>query len=156
MPTIYLKLVFTMIFWGGTFVSGRMLAGHASPFVADFLRFASAAAVLLIVLYRRNGRLPTVPRRFFLPILCLSLTGVFSYNVLFFMGLQSIPASRASVIIANNPVFIAVFACLFFRERLGWIKSMGVPISVMGAVIGTDPDTEKDKSYEKLYKRTLV
>ena len=123
-----------MIFWGGTFISGRMLAGHVPPFIAAFLRFATAATILLIVLYRRNGRLPTVPGRLLLPIICLSLTGVFSYNLFFFWGLQSVTASRASVIIANNPVFIAVFASLIFRERLGLIKSLGVPISVIGAV----------------------
>ncbi len=135
MTKIYIKLVLTMIFWGGTFISGRMLAGHVPPSIAAFLRFATAATVLLIVLYRRNGRLPTVPTRLLLPIICLSLTGVFSYNMLFFWGLQSVAAGRASVIIANNPVFIAVFASLIFRERLGLIKSLGVPISVIGAVI---------------------
>lgn len=135
MPKIYIKLMLTMIFWGGTFISGRMLAAQIPPFIAAFLRFAMAAAVLLVVLYRRHGRLPTVPRHLLLPIICLSLTGVFSYNVFFFWGLQTVPASRASVIIANNPVFIAVFAALIFRERLGWIKSLGVLISVTGAVI---------------------
>ena len=124
-----------MIFWGGTFISGRMLAGHVPPFIASFLRFAIAATTLLIVLYRQNGCLPTVPKRLFLPIFYLSLTGVFSYNILFFWGLQSIDASRASVIIANNPIFIAVFASLIFRERLSLIKSLGVPVSVVGAVI---------------------
>ena len=124
-----------MIFWGGSFISGRMLAGHVPPFIAAFLRFAIAATILLIVLYRQNGCLPTVPKRLLLPIFCLSLTGIFSFNILFFWGLQSVDASRASVIIANNPVFIAVFASLIFRERLGLIKSLGVPVSVFGAVI---------------------
>ena len=124
-----------MIFWGGTFISGRMLAGHVSPFSAAFLRFVAATAVLLTVLYRQNHGFPRIPGRLLLPIFCLSLTGVFSYNILFLWGLQSIDASRASVIIANNPIFIAVFASLIFRERLGLIKSMGVPVSVMGAVI---------------------
>lgn len=131
----YIKLMLTMIFWGGTFISGRMLAGQVTPFIAAFLRFAMAAAILLIVLYRRNGRLPAIPGHLLLPIICLGLTGVFSYNVFFFWGLQSVAASRASVIIANNPVFIAMFAALIFRERLGWIKSLGVLISMSGAVI---------------------
>ncbi|MFC1494132.1 DMT family transporter [Thermodesulfobacteriota bacterium] len=135
MSRIYIKLTLTMIFWGGTFISGRMLAGHVSPFSAAFLRFVTAAAILLIVLYRQNRGFPHVPGRLFLPIFCLSITGVFSYNILFFWGLQSVDASRASVIIANNPIFIAVFASLIFRERLGLIKSLGVPVSVMGAVI---------------------
>jgi drug/metabolite transporter (DMT)-like permease len=132
---IYTILILTMIFWGGTFISGRMLARHVSPFSAAFLRFVAASTVLLIVLYRQNRGFPRVPKVLFLPIFCLSLTGIFSYNVLFFWGLQSIDASRASVIIANNPIFIALFACLIFKERLGLIKSMGIPVSVVGAVI---------------------
>ncbi len=132
---VYIKLLLTMIFWGGTFVSGRMLAGQVAPFSAAFLRFAMAATILLMVLYRRNGRLPPVPGSLRVPILFLGITGVFSYNVLFFWGLQSVAASRASVIIANNPVFIALFAALIFRERLGWIKSLGVAVSLSGAVI---------------------
>jgi len=124
-----------MIFWGGTFVSGRMLAGNVSPFSAAFLRFVTAATILLIVLYRQNRGFPRVPVRLFLPIFFLSLTGIFSYNILFFWGLHSVDASRASVIIASNPIFISVFASLIFRERLGLIKSLGVPVSVAGAVI---------------------
>ena len=132
---IYIKLLLTMIFWGGTFISGRMLAGHVTPFCAAFLRFATAATVLLVVLYRKNDGLPAVPKPIWLLIPCLSLTGIFSYNVLFFLGLQTVDASRASVIIANNPVFIALLASLVFRERLGVVKSLGIPISVLGAVI---------------------
>lgn len=135
MARIYIKLVLTMIFWGGTFIAGRMLAGNVHPFVAAFLRFAIAAMVLLVVLYRKNGCFPAVSRRLFMLILCLSLTGVFTYNLFFFWGLRSVDAGRASVIIANNPVFIAFFASLIFRERLGLVKSLGVPISVTGAVI---------------------
>ena len=124
-----------MIFWGGTFISGRMLAGHVSPFCAAFLRFVAASSILLIILYRKNHGFPHVPRRLFLPIFFLSLTGIFSYNILFLWGLHSVDASRASVIIANNPIFIAVFASLIFQERLGLIKSLGVLVSVAGAVI---------------------
>jgi len=132
---IYLKLTLTMLFWGGTFVSGRMLAGRVPPLTAAFLRFTLASAVLLVVLYWKNGGLPPLPRRMVLPVFCLSLTGVFSYNVLFFWGLQTVPASRAAVIIANNPVFIAALAGLIFHERLGLIASLGIPVSVAGAVI---------------------
>ena len=135
MTRIYIKLILTMIFWGGTFIAGRMLAGHVSPFCAAFLRFIAASSILLIVLYRKNHGFPRVPRRLFLPILFLSLTGIFSYNILFLWGLHSVDASRASVIIANNPIFIAVFASIIFQERLGMVKSLGVLVSVTGAVI---------------------
>ena len=124
-----------MFFWGGTFIAGRMLAGNVHPFIASFLRFTVAALVLLIVIYKKNDGLPVMPKNLFLLIFCLSMTGVFTYNLFFFWGLQSVDAGRASVIIAINPVFIAFFAGLIFHERLGWIKSVGIPISVIGAII---------------------
>ena len=72
----------------------------------------------------------------------LGLTGVFAYNVLFFNGLKLIPAGRASIIIANNPIVISVFSALFFGETLSSIKLVGIFISVSGAVTaisGGDP-----------------
>ena len=65
----------------------------------------------------------------------LGLTGVFCYNLFFFKGLKLIEASRAAIIIANNPVFIALFSTVFFREKLNAIKVTGIIISVTGAII---------------------
>ena len=135
MLKIYAKLMFTMFFWGGTFIAGRMLAQTVAPFSAAFLRFAIAGLILLAVLRQRQGRLPGIPRHLWLPILWLGLSGVFAYNVLFFWGLQSVPAGRASVIIANNPVFIALCAALLFKEPLGWARLLGVLISISGALV---------------------
>jgi drug/metabolite transporter (DMT)-like permease len=125
----------TMVFWGGTVISGRMLAGEVSPFSVSFLRFAIATTILFIVLYRRNRGIPPLPRYLLWPVLCLGVTGVFIYNALFFWGLHSVSASRASVIIANNPILIAVLAAIFLKEPMGWTKIIGVLISVCGAVI---------------------
>ena len=36
---IYAKLLLTAIFWGGTFVAGRLVAQNAGPFSIAFLRF---------------------------------------------------------------------------------------------------------------------
>ena len=63
------------------------------------------------------------------------MTGVFAYNVLFFLGLQTVMASRASVIIAINPIFIALFASLFFKERLRGINVTGILLCVTGAIV---------------------
>jgi drug/metabolite transporter (DMT)-like permease len=63
------------------------------------------------------------------------LTGVFCYNLFFLKGLKLIEASRAAIIIANNPVFIALFSALFFKEKLNGLKIMGILLSVSGAII---------------------
>lgn len=135
MLTTYLKLLMTATLWGGTFISGRMLAGSVAPFSAAFFRFLLATVFLYIIVVRREGKIPMPARGQILPLILLGLTGVFAYNVLFFNGLKLVSAGRASIIIANNPIVISVLSAIFFAERLTPTKSFGILISVAGAVI---------------------
>ena len=132
---IYLKLLLTAVFWGGTFVAGRSLAQNVGPYSAAFLRFAVAASFLVFLVWKSEGKSALIKKRQILPVLFLGLTGVFCYNVFFFKGLKLIEASRAAIIIANNPIFIALFAAVFFNEKLNALKITGIIISVSGAII---------------------
>jgi drug/metabolite transporter (DMT)-like permease len=132
---IYTKLFVTAILWGGTFIAGRIVARDVGPFSAAFLRFAIASVFLLFITFKRERRLPPVKKGQVIPLILLGMTGVFSYNVFFFKGLKIIHAGRASVIIASNPVFIALFASCLFREKLSLLKFAGIVISVTGAII---------------------
>lgn len=135
---LYFKLVATAVIWGGTFVAGRILAQQMGPYSAAFLRFVVASACLYCFVLRTYGKLPPLTKKQLLPALLLGLTGVFSYNVCFFSGLQTVTASRASLIIATNPVFIALLAAALFREPLPPLRIVGIILSVSGAftVIG--------------------
>ncbi|NNF99559.1 MAG: DMT family transporter [Desulfobacteraceae bacterium] len=131
----YIKLVLTAIFWGGTFVAGRILSPVVGPFSAAFIRFAIASFCLLMIIRSLEGKLPLPAKKHVFPLILLGLSGVFAYNAFFFSGLKSITAGRASVIIANNPIVITLFAAIFFHERLTLIKVAGILISVSGALI---------------------
>jgi drug/metabolite transporter (DMT)-like permease len=63
------------------------------------------------------------------------MTGVFAYNIFFFLGMKTIDAGRASLIVASNPVFIALLASIFFRERLDAGKGLGIAFCLAGAAI---------------------
>jgi len=131
---VYLKLVFTAIFWGGTFIAGRIIAENIGPFSASFLRFMIASIFLSAITWRTEGRIPLPPYRLFLPIFLLGMTGVFSYNFCFLNGLKYIEAGRASVIVANNPIFIAFLSAYFFKEKLTPLKILGILLSLLGAI----------------------
>ena len=132
---VYIKLVLTAAFWGGTFIAGKFIAEQSGPFSAAFLRFAIALFFLLWLSWKTEGRLPLPPRRLFLPIILLGMSGVFSYNFCFLSGLKHIEAGRASVIVANNPIFIALLSAYFFKERLTPLKIIGILFSILGALI---------------------
>ena len=90
---------------------------------------------LLLIAYKVESKLPAIRREQIIPVVLLGLTGIFAYNVCFFKGLKTISAGRAAVIVANNPIFIALLSSYFFKEKLGLVKIAGIITSVVGAVI---------------------
>ncbi len=83
----------------------------------------------------KEGRFPSLDRSQIGLVVLLGMTGVFTYNVLFFKGLRLIEASRAALIVATCPAFIAVAAALFLRERITAARAIGIPLSVLGAAV---------------------
>jgi drug/metabolite transporter (DMT)-like permease len=132
---VYIKLLLTAVFWGGTFIAGRIVAKDLGPFSAAFLRFAVASVFLLFFTWKVEHRLVLPKKEQIIPVVLLGLTGVFSYNVFFFKGLKLIDAGRAAIIIANNPIIIAVLSAYFFKEKLNLLKGIGIIVSVAGAII---------------------
>lgn len=132
---IYIKLIFTAVFWGGTFIAGRLIAPTMDPYSAAFLRFLIASIFLILFTRKIEGRLPRINFKQILIVCLLGLTGIFSYNICFFSGLKFIQANEASLIIAMNPIFISLASALFFKEKLFLNKIIGLCLSVTGALI---------------------
>ena len=132
---IHVRLVLTAVFWGGTFIAGRHVAQHLDPFATAFLRFAMASALLLVVTWKVEGRLPPLTWGQFGLIVLLGSTGIFAYNALFFGGLKHVEASRAALIIATCPAFIALASAVFLKETLRWTQGLGIALSVIGAAV---------------------
>ena len=132
---IYLKLFLTAVLWGGTFVAGRIVAQEVEPAAGSFLRFAVASLLLVAIIWQVEGRLPIPSRKQMIPLLLLGMTGVAAYNIFFFLGLKIIPASRASLIVATNPVFIALGSALLFKDHLTSKRIAGIALCLTGAVI---------------------
>lgn len=115
-------------------MAGRIVSRNVPPFSAAFLRFVVASFFLTAFALRLHGKIPRLERDQILPVAMLGLTGVFAYNAFFFSGLKTVGAGRASLIIASNPAFIALFASVFFGEKLSFQKILGILVSMLGAV----------------------
>ena len=94
-----LKLLFTAIFWGGTFVAGRYLAGEVTPYASAFFRFFIASLVLIPVTWKKQGTMQFGTVQNFFWATFLALLGVVAYNFFFFWGLEHTTASPG---IANS------------------------------------------------------
>jgi drug/metabolite transporter (DMT)-like permease len=132
---VYFKLILTMVIWGGTFIAGRIAVQDSSVFSIAFLRFAIASLFLLIISQQQGQSFPKLTTKNWWGIFLLGLTGIFAYNVFFLGGLKLLPASRASLIVALNPIAIAISSAFIFRESLSKLKIFGILTSLIGVSI---------------------
>lgn len=132
---VYLKLVLVALFWGGTFIAGRMVAQALPPMIAATARFTVACLLLLPLAYKMEGGLPRLNRQQLLATFALGVCGIFLYNICFFGALSRMPAGRTALFVALNPIVTALALALFFRERLGARKWLGIVIAFCGAAI---------------------
>jgi len=132
---MYGKLVLTALIWGSSFNIGRYASLHAGPYAVALVRFVIAAVCLSILCFWREGRLPALNRVRLPLVVGLALTGVLAYNLLFFSGLRYLPGSRAALIVALNPIFVAIASSVLSRHRLSVRAWGGVAVSLVGALL---------------------
>lgn len=132
---IYILMLLNTLVWGGTFIAGRIMEPGANPIVTAFVRFliATVLLVLLCVVTKKPLKLPSW-KVFWLQAL-LGFVGIFLYTIIFHLGLQMVPAGKASIIVTTSSIFVTIMAAVFYKERMTVIKAVGVIMAVAGTFI---------------------
>ena len=133
-PAVFVKLILTAFFWGGTWIAGRSAVQEMAPLAVASWRFLLATIALGALLVRREG-LPHWSRKDWLVLGSLGLTGVFCYNVFFLYGLQHVEAGRGALVVAFIPAIIAVADWLVFRLPMSSLKATGVAVAMLGCLL---------------------
>ncbi|MGA0025854.1 MAG: DMT family transporter [Steroidobacteraceae bacterium] len=133
--SLYLRLAAVPAIWGGTFTAGKILAETLPPALASLLRFLIASLALLVASRWLEGPLPRLDRRQWWVVLGLGCSGILVYNLLFISALALMPASRASLIVALNPVVTIALTGWLFGERLTALRWSGVGLALCGVWI---------------------
>jgi drug/metabolite transporter (DMT)-like permease len=134
-PADFARLVAVPAIWGGTFVGGKYVVASLSPLMGSFARYVVACAALLVAAFALEGGLPRLTRRHLVGTVVLGLLGVFAYNLFFMGALERVPASRAALIIALNPVITISLSALVLGERLSPLRWLGVAVALIGVWI---------------------
>jgi drug/metabolite transporter (DMT)-like permease len=130
----YLKLVLTMVLWGGTWIAARVVVQDVAPLAAAAWRFLFAAVSLAaLVLWHHRG-LPRLNRREALQVLGLAATGIFLYNVCFLVGMQHMAAGRGALVVALNPVVVTLGAWWLLGEPMTRAKAGGGVLALAGCL----------------------
>ncbi|MBC3807205.1 DMT family transporter [Undibacterium seohonense] len=133
--SVYAKLVCVALFWGGTFIAGRIVSTEIPHMIAAAGRFLVACVFLLLLAWRVEGGLPKLSRQQLQATFGLGATGIFLYNICFLAALERMPAGRSALFVSLSPIVTALSMAILFRERLGAIKWLGIAIAFLGAAV---------------------
>lgn len=127
-------LALGVLFWAGNSIVGRALAGQVSPFALSFWRWLGA--LVLVTPFAWRGLKTDLPilRRSWGLILALAATGVTSFGVLLYFGLQTTTALNSVLLQAAIPPLVMLFAWVGPRERTGRHELAGVALSMLGVL----------------------
>lgn len=131
----YALLISGMLFWGGSWVSAKILVAMAPPMTIGFFRFLVASALFLTFLKATGVGFGNL-RKHLRWLVLAGLTGIFGYGILFLTGLRFTTAAQGSIIAGFNPTMIALFAHIIHKERLDrrW-QYTGFIFSFLGVAI---------------------
>ena len=128
----YVLVVFAIFFWGITFVCTKHLLLYFSAFEILFIRFV-LAYVFLWLLYPHRLRLSGKEN---LLLAMAGLTGVTLYQFTENLALNLTTASNVSIIVSICPVFTALTAQLFLKEKHFTPQFfVGTALALLGVVL---------------------
>ncbi|WP_324768055.1 DMT family transporter [Pokkaliibacter plantistimulans] len=131
LPTVVLA---TFLF-GSSFPASKALLHDMAPLWLVSLRFLTAALSLLpVVIWQwRRGRLPrAMPWGKLLLIGLLQTTGSMA---LLNLGLQTTLPATAAILMASNPLWVALLSWLLLRERIQWQVWSGSVLALAGVML---------------------
>lgn len=131
-PRDVLDLVVLAALWGGSFLFMRVAAPEFGPLALIELRVAIAATFLVLVSAARKRLAPL--RRHAVPLVGV---GIFSSALPFCLlayATLSLTAGFASILNATTPLWGAIVAYLWLRERLAPWQVVGLAIGLLGVL----------------------
>ena len=132
---IYAKLTGVALVWGGSFIAARVVAVEMPAPTAALWRYVIATGTLVVLSLVFEHGLPRISRAQVIGVSLLGVTGVVLYNLLFLYGMESVSASRGSLIIATVPAATLIGGALFLHEPLTLRRGAGIAIALFGVAV---------------------
>ncbi len=124
-----------VLLWGSAFPLVKIALSEVPPVTLGLLRFLIATPILAVHAYLRDATgFRALFRHNASALIGMGLTGVMGYHVFQNIGIQHTSATNSSLLIASNPIILAVLSSLFLKEKVTLTQAAGVVIGFLGVV----------------------
>ncbi len=134
LPRLSLPLAF-IILWSSGYIGGAIGLKYAEPFTMTFLRFFTAASLLLIIAFVTGAPWP----RSWKKVGHIAVVGLLMQAVQFgglYSGMNNgVSAGVSALIVGLMPIFVALGAGWVLNERVSWRQWLGLFLGLGGVVM---------------------
>ena len=125
---------FFVVLYGGGFVGAKYGLPFSSPLSFLSLRFLIAGLILFTLVKAMKVKLPSLLNSIQIAIAGSLTVGLFSIGVFVSIDMGLSP-SLSALIIALQPILVAIFAKSFIGEQLTFIQWLGLALGLLGVTL---------------------
>jgi drug/metabolite transporter (DMT)-like permease len=127
--------VLAVIIWSGNFIIARGVIKKIQPVSLAFYRWLIAALLIMPFAIRSFKAEWTTARQSWPYLFWVSLTGIALFNTCVYVGAHYTTAINLALIgTTSSPVFAIILARIFLKEKIGWLKMIGLALCISGVV----------------------
>lgn len=131
---VYLLVILAMVFWGMSYVWTAMVFRYLNPITTIFLRLV-ISSVLLFLILKLTRQLQPIRKEDYKLFLLTALFEPFLYFLGEGYGVKYSTPTVSAIIISTIPLFSAIAAAIYLKERLKLWQIFGFIISFGGIIL---------------------
>ncbi len=127
--------VLATFIWSGNFIVARAVNKEISPISLNFYRWLIASIIIFPFAYKKFKAEWKVVKQSWHYLFWISLTGIALFNTFVYIGAHYTSAINLALIgTTSSPIMSVLFARIFLKEKVGWMKFSGMLLCIIGVL----------------------
>lgn len=122
-----------VLLWSGNFIIAKNAANDIPPATLSFYRWTIAALILTPFVIKRCSKQWHEIKKHKWHLIITAFFGIAVFNTCTYIAAPHVPAIHLALFSATaSPIFSIILAAIFLKERIYFLKALGILISVAG------------------------
>jgi len=131
---IWLAILATFI-WSGNFIVAKAVHKQIPPISLNFYRWLVATIIIFPFAIKQFKSEWKTVKQSWQYLFWVSLTGIALFNTFVYVGAHYTSAINLALIgTTSSPIMSVIFARIFLKEKIGWMKLIGMILCVIGVL----------------------
>jgi drug/metabolite transporter (DMT)-like permease len=127
--------VLATLIWSGNFIVAKAIHKEIPPISLNFYRWLIASIIILPFALNKFRKEWPVVKQSWHYLFWASLTGIALFNTFVYIGAHFTSAINLALIgTTSSPIMSIIFARIFLKEKIGWMKLAGLVICITGVL----------------------